>query len=164
MSQTQLTSNTRRRLVDTGVHSPADPRGTSMSLKRFAAIVGAVLAVAGIVLLSTSTSAASPLTGWQLNCGSVFSSNVDQVRHDANVDDLANGLAGLPGEDQPMSGVQACEDALGTRGLIGWLIGGLGVLVLAGALLIRTGGQGVSAETSGWYSRYLTWLNTPRSS
>lgn len=130
-----------------------------MSPRIFAAIVGAVLAVAGLMMLSTSTSAASPLTGSELNCGSVFSSNLDQVRHNANVADLTDGMMGLPGEDQPMAGVQACESALGTRGLIGWLIGGLGVLVLAGALLIKRG----ATETSGWYARYRAWLSTPGS-
>lgn len=112
-----------------------------MSPKIFAAVVGALLAVVGVILLSTSTSATSPLNGWDLDCGSVFSSNVDQVRHDANVNELADAMSGLPSQGQSMSGVQACEDALGTRGLIGWLVGGFGLLVLAGAVVIRANGQ-----------------------
>jgi hypothetical protein len=133
-----------------------------MSPKAFAGIVGAVLAVVGLIVLSTSTSATSPLTGASLDCGSVISSNVDQVRHDARVDDLADTMIGLRGEDQPMAGVQACDDALGTRGLIGWLIGGLGLLVLAGALLIRTSSQDQTGEKQGWHARYVAWLNNSR--
>lgn len=133
-----------------------------MSPKRFAVIVGAILVVAGLMLLSTSVSTASPLTGSRLNCGSVFSSNVDQVRHDANVDGLSDAMLGLPSDAQPMAGVKACEDSLGARGLIGWLIGGLGALVLAGALFISSGGQRTSTGTPGWYTRYSAWLNTPR--
>lgn len=128
-------------LVDRGMDFPCDQREWRMSPKIFAAVVGALLAVVGVILLSTSTSATSPLNGWDLDCGSVFSSNVDQVRHDANVNELADAMSGLPSQGQSMSGVQACEDALGTRGLIGWLVGGFGLLVLAGAVVIRANGQ-----------------------
>lgn len=112
-----------------------------MSPKAFVAVVGVILIVVGIIVLSMGISVASPNTGASLDCGAVLSSNVDQIRHDANVDALSDAMLGLPGAAQPMAGVQECEDALSTRSVIGWLVGGVGVLVLAGALLVRRPGE-----------------------
>lgn len=109
-----------------------------MSPRIFTVAVGVAMIIVGIVVLALGTSATNP-NGWgQLDCGSAFNPNIDELTTEATVDGLSDAMLGLPEDAEPMAGVQACEAALTTRHMFGWPVGGLGIVMLVGAVFVRT--------------------------
>jgi hypothetical protein len=100
----------------------------------------ALLVLAGF-LLNTQVNATTP-AGGTVACGTVWAPDNSDGQKQADRATLGNSLNQLAGTGryQPNSYVgfeAACSDALGARGTWGWVAGGIGVLALAGAVLIR---------------------------
>lgn len=123
-----------------------------MSPRTFAAVVGIVLIFIGIAVLAQGANVANPQGYSTLDCGSALSPNTKKLIHDADVDQLSDAMLGLPADAEPMAGVRSCEDTLSTRHMFGWPLSGLGVLLLAGAALVRT----KDSSPPEWASCWLT--------
>jgi hypothetical protein len=109
-----------------------------VSPRSFAAVVGVILVIIGFAVLARGTTVANPDGYGTLDCGSALSPRTEDLARRANVGQLTDAMLGLPEDAEPMAGVQSCEAALTTKHMFGWPLGGLGVLLLAGAAFLRT--------------------------
>lgn len=125
-----------------------------MSPRAFAAVAASALIVVAAFLLLTSVTATTQ-AGGTAPCGSALSPSNDDGRKLSDSADVGNGLNQLAGtgiyRPNQYAGFQAaCADAVSTRSTWGWVVGGVGVVALAGALLVSTTGRrepDQSAET-----------------
>lgn len=100
-----------------------------MTPRQFAAIMGALLLLAGVAVLAivpVSGDYIAPLFGEQsVNCGTALVSDVDRY------------------SGEPLA---ACRDSMSTRRAWGWPVFLVGVVVLAGAVFVRVAPAGRAEE------------------
>ncbi|MGW4485137.1 hypothetical protein ACWEOE_15020 [Amycolatopsis sp. NPDC004368] len=108
----------------------------------FIGIIAAVVALAGLILLSTAVNATTE-AGGSVACGTGFKTDTSQAAHDSQVDALANAMAldngqyGLVHVSDSAGYAAACDGALSTRRGIGFPLLGIGVIALIGAEVVR---------------------------
>lgn len=92
-------------------------------MKRILIVIGLLLVVAGVVVGALPVSAET--RGGSVSCGSAFFSK-------------DSDLLVLPRPTTRTEAVMACDDAVGSRAPVAWVLLGLGVVaVVAGALIRR---------------------------
>lgn len=102
-----------------------------MQLRSFIAAVGGVLVLVALVLGFSDV-----VSRQGVSCGSPFVTNLSEAEHREAVDELTGTLVG--GRSTGTDFVGQCEDALGARPMLAWLVLGGGIILLAGGLVVRT--------------------------
>ena len=116
-----------------------------MSPRSFATATAVALLIVAGFLLHAQVTATTP-AGGVVTCGSVWApDNSDGKKHSHNAATW-NGLNQLAGTgrydpNQYIGYEAASSEALTTQGTWGWVLGGAGVVALAGALLVSTTGR-----------------------
>lgn len=114
-----------------------------MTQKSMAAIAGLVLVVVGAVLGLWPSSIVA--AGDTVSCGSPWSPDDSEARHADFGKSIGEALRGERASTG--TGAQRCAEALGSRGLFGGILVGLGVVALIGAAVLQNREQ-VAAATS----------------
>lgn len=101
----------------------------------------ALIFVAGF-LLNTTVHATTP-AGGTVVCGTALTPDNSDGQHRSDQIQIGNGLNVLAGTNYPYQANQyvgfeaACTDALDTRSMWGWVVGGVALVALLGAVLVR---------------------------
>lgn len=107
-----------------------DPPSMTLSPRLFAGVIGGLLAIAGAIAVMFVPVTASYQTALGITandtCGTTLNANVDQFSGQV---------------------LAECEDALGARRAWGWPLTAAGVLVIAGAALVRSTPEDASTAT-----------------
>jgi hypothetical protein len=108
---------------DSPAKMPGLPYDPTMSLRWFVAIVGAVMAVAAAVLLFMPFSSAESVP-----CGNALSVNTSRAQSVDTFETIRH---------QPHDYAQACLSSAATRRSWGFVLGAVGLISVAGAVLVR---------------------------
>lgn len=106
-----------------------------MSPKLFAAVVGGILTLVGLIALSLPISVEDHIS--MVECGSGFrglSSEASLTDGGRSVGRAITGDFNAPA----VTLEEQCADKIGSRQAWGWPVGGIGAIVLLGALVIQT--------------------------
>lgn len=105
-----------------------DPPSMTLSPRLFAGIIGGILALVGViaVMFVPVTTSYQTALGFTANdtCGTTLNADVDRFSGQVRAE---------------------CEDAVGTRRAWGWPLTAAGVLVIAGAALVRSAPKDATA-------------------
>lgn len=124
--------------------APESP-GMTLTPQAFAAIVGGLLTLIAIIMLALPVSVSGSDTTY--GCGTAFT-GLD--RSDIQAEDYRNAgreigaaqYGTIPaGLVDTTDLLERCEDRITTQRLIGYPLGGIGLIVLAGAAMIRPAGK-----------------------
>lgn len=117
-----------------------------MSPRKFAAYVALVAIAAALIALlwSVKLDAVEPMSRQPVTCGNSIATKFDQAQ--TADDHVALGLR-LYDLDQSSNFVQQCKDRVNTRRMWAIPLGVVGIIVFAGALVIRTQERRTSNET-----------------